>query len=126
MDDRPSLLEHMSKRSLFFGGKFYFKVLYDYFCVTHDSQVSYGNFRNYFLFMYLVNFFRSFPEIAKEEDFSYVSHSLNKNIEIVESALSALSPGASQLSEENLLFLYAFCDGNRVMLKIVEKTPVPL
>lgn len=125
MDDlRPSLLEHMSKESLFFAGRFYFKVLYDHFCETHDSQVSYGNFRNYFLFMYLVNFFYSFPEVAKEKDFSYVSHSLNKNIEIVESALSPISPGASRLSEENRLFLNAFCDGNRVMLKLVEKSPV--
>ena len=124
MDYRPSLLEHMSKRSLFFGDRFYFKALYDHFCVTHDSQVSYGNFRNYFLFMYLVNFFCSFPEMVEEEDFSYVSHSLNKNIEIIESSLSALSPGESQLSEKNLLFLYAFCDCNRVMLKKVEKTSV--
>lgn len=123
-DLRPSLLEHMSKESLFFAGRFYFKVLYDHFCVTHDSQVSCGNFRNYFLFMYLVNYFYSFPEVAKEKDFSYVSHSLNKNIEIVESALSPISPGASRLSEENRLFLNAFCDGNRVMLKLVEKSPL--
>lgn len=122
---RPSLIEWMSKHSLCLGGRNYFRVLYDHFCVIHDSQASYGNFRNYFLLMFLVNAFRSFPDIAEGENFSYVCHSLNKNIEIVESALSALSPGASQLSEENRLFLQAFCDCNRIMLKKIEKTPVP-
>ena len=125
MHYRPSLLEWMSKESLCLGGRKYFQALYDNFCVIHDSQVSYGNFRNYFLFMCLVSCFRSFPEIAEDENFSYVCHSLNKNIEIVESALSALSPQASQLSEENRLFLQAFCDCNRIMLKKIEKTPVP-
>lgn len=125
MHCRPSLVEWMSKDSLCLGGRNYFKPFYDHFCVTHDSQVSYGNFRNYFLLMCLVNAFRSFPEVAEEDNFSYVRHSLNKNIEIVESALSALSPEASQLSEENRLFLQAFCDCNRVMLKKIEKTPVP-
>lgn len=120
---RPSVVEMMSQLSFFAKNRPYFRALYNHFCETHDSQVSYGNFRNYFLFMSLVKSHLCFPEQMELLNYPFFYHSLIKNIEVVESVLSDLS-GASQLSEENRLFLYAFRDCNKVMVKKATEMPV--
>ena len=55
--------------------------------------------------------------MTEELHYPFFYHSLINNIEVIESALSDLSSGAPQLSEENRLFLYSFRDCNKVMVK---------
>ena len=116
MHYRPSLLELMSQRSFLSKDTPYFRVLYNHFCETYGSQVSYGNFRNYFLFMSLVKSYLSFPETMEVLHCPFFYHSLIKNFDQIESVLSDPSPGASQLSEENRLFFYSFCECNKVLV----------
>ena len=116
MHYRPSLLELMSQRSFLAEDTPYFRVLYNHFCETYGSQVSYGNFRNYFLFMSLVKSYLSFPETMEVLHCPFFYHSLIKNFDQIESVLSDPSPGASQLSEENRLFFYSFCECNKVLV----------
>ena len=116
---RSSLLELMSQRSFLAEETPYFSVLHNHFCETYGSQVSYGNFRNYFLFMSLVKSYLSFPEIMEELHCPFYYHSLIKNFDQIESVLSDPSPSASQLSEENRLFLYSFCECNKALVNKV-------
>ncbi len=124
MHYRPSLVETMSQLSFFVEKKACFRALYNHFCETHGSQVSYGNFRNYFLFMSLVKSHLCFPETMEEMHYSFFDHNLNKNIEIIESVLSDTRSSASQLSEEDRIFLHSFRDCNKVMVKKARKTPI--
>ena len=117
----PTVVEMMSQQSFLAVNRPYFKELYNHFCTVHGSQVSYGNFRNYFLFMSLVKSHLCFPEKMKKLYYPFLYHSLIKNIDVIESVLSDPSSGASQLSEENRLFLYSFRDCNKVMVKKATK-----
>ena len=121
---RPTVVEMMSQKSFFAVNRPCFRELYNHFCTVHGSQVSYGNFRNYFLFMSLVKSHLCFPEKMKKLHYPFFYHSLIKNIKVIESVLSDPGSGASQLSEENRLFLYSFHDCNKVMVQKASKIPV--
>ena len=74
--------------------------------------------------MSLVKSHLCFPETMEEMHYSFFDHNLNKNIEIIESVLSDPRSSASQLSEEDRIFLHSFRDCNKVMVKKARKTPI--